>query len=82
MSPILFNFYSEYLTKEAFQIFGVHKIAGQEIAMCNIQMTSCYWLRRKLEDSAECEMSLEKSKVMRISKKQSQLQTVIGQKQM
>jgi hypothetical protein len=31
LSPILFNFYSEYLTKEALEGFGDFKIGGQLI---------------------------------------------------
>jgi hypothetical protein len=31
LSPILFNLYSEYLTKEALEVFGDFKIGGQVI---------------------------------------------------
>jgi hypothetical protein len=31
LSPILFNFYSEYLTEEALEGFGDFKIGGQAI---------------------------------------------------
>jgi len=47
LSPILFNFYSECLTKEALEGFGDFKIDGQIIQTVKMQMTLCYWLRKK-----------------------------------
>jgi hypothetical protein len=35
LSPILFNLYSEYLTKEALEGFGDFKIGGQVV--CNVK---------------------------------------------
>jgi hypothetical protein len=42
LSPILFNLYSKYLTKEALEGFGDFKIGGQVIRTVNFQMTLCY----------------------------------------
>ena len=48
LSPILFNFYSECLTKEDLEGFGVFKIDRQFIhTVINMQMTLCYCLRKK-----------------------------------
>jgi hypothetical protein len=47
-SPILFNLYSEYLTKEALEWFGDFKIGGQVIPTVKYVDDLCYWLRKKL----------------------------------
>ena len=44
LSLILFNLYSEYLTKGALEGLGDFKIS---FTLWNMQMTLCYWLRKK-----------------------------------
>jgi hypothetical protein len=45
MLPILFNLYSEYLTKETDERFG--DSGDKQFALQNIQITLCYWLRKR-----------------------------------
>jgi hypothetical protein len=44
LSPILFNFYSKYLIKEALESFENFKL-GQVI--CTVKCADDYWLRKK-----------------------------------
>ena len=80
MSPILFNLYSEHLTKEAFEGLGDLKIGGQVIQ--NVKYTDDLVLLAKEEkvlqdmidkliEIGRCyrmEMNVEKTKAMRISR--------------
>ena len=91
--PILFNFYSEYLTKEALEGFGDFKIGGQVI--CNLKYTDNLVLLAKeaavlqgmfqgLIDIGRCcgmEMNVKKAKEMRISIQLSPVQIMVDQKQ-
>jgi hypothetical protein len=65
LSPILFNFYSEYLTKEALERFGGFKT--EVIRTIKIQMT-CNWLRKtRLIETGGCHgmgINVKKTKVM------------------
>jgi hypothetical protein len=77
--PVLFNFCSKYLTKEAREGFGDFKIGGQVI--CNVKCTDDLVLLAKEEavprgmfegliDIGRCygmEMDVKKTKEMRIS---------------
>jgi hypothetical protein len=91
--PILFNFYSEYLTKEALEGFGDFKIGGQVI--CNLKYTDDLVLMAKegavlqgmfegIIDIGRCygmEMNVKKTKEMRISIQLSPVQSMLDQKQ-
>jgi hypothetical protein len=76
LSPFLFNFYSEYLTKEALEGFGGFKT--EVIRAIKIQMTLCYWLRKtRLIKIGGCHgmgMNVKKTKVMRTSRQPSPIQ--------
>ena len=47
LSPILFNLYSECLTKEALEGFGDLKIEGEIIHNVKYADDLCYWLKKK-----------------------------------
>jgi hypothetical protein len=91
--PILFNFYSEYLTKEALEGFGDLNIGGQVI--CFLKYTDNLVLLAKEEavlqgmfegliDIGRCygmEMNVKKTMKMRISIQLSPIQIMLDQKQ-
>jgi hypothetical protein len=94
LSPILFNLYSEYLTKEALEGFGDFKIGGQIIRTVKCADDLVLLAREEnvlqgmLDTLIEIgrrygmEMNVEKAKVMRISRQTSPIQIVIDQKQL
>jgi hypothetical protein len=94
LSPILFNLYSEYLTKEALEGFGDLKIGGQVIRTVKYADDLVLLSRegkvlqgmvdRLIEIGRRygMEMNVEKTKVMRISKQPSPVQMMIVQKQL
>jgi hypothetical protein len=83
LSPILFNIYSEYLTKEAIEGLGDFKIGGQIIhpVKCADDLVLLAKEERVLQDMIDksieigrcfgMEMNVEKTKVMRISRQPS-----------
>jgi len=93
LSLILFNLYSEYLTKEALEGFGDFKIEGQVIY--TVQYTDDTELMATEEavlqgvikiqtENGRCyemEMNEEKTKVMRISRQTPHVHILIGRKQ-
>ena len=84
LSPILFNFYSEYLTKEAMDGLGDFNIGGQiiqtvkyadDLALMTKEEMVLQGMIDKLIEIGSCygmEMNVEKTKVMRISRQPSQ----------
>ena len=94
MSPILFNLYSGYLTKEALEGLGDFKIGGQIIhtvkyaddlvLLANEEMV----LKDMIDELTEIgiyygmEMNVEKTKVMRISRQPFPVKIIIDQKQL
>ena len=80
MSPILFDLYSEWLTKEALDGLGDFNIGGQSIqtvkyvddlALMSKEETVLQSMIDKLIEIGRCygmEMNVEKTKVMRISR--------------
>jgi hypothetical protein len=78
MSPILFNLYSEYLTKEGLERFQEFKVGGQVI--CTVIYADDFVLLAKEETVLQCmtdrlteigryygmEMNVEKTKATRI----------------
>jgi hypothetical protein len=84
LSPILFNWCSECLTKETLEGFGDFKIGGQIIhtVKCADELVLLTKEEKVLQDTIdkiieiggcyEMEMNVEKSKVMRISRNHSQ----------
>jgi len=83
LSPILFNLYSEYLTKEALEGFGDFKIGGQiihtvkyadDLVLLAKEEKVLQDMIDKLIETGRCygmEMNVEKTKVMRISRQPS-----------
>ena len=92
MSPILFNLYSEYLTKEALEGFGDFKIGGQIIHTVKYADSLVLLAKEekvlqdminKLTEIGRCygmEMNVEKTKVMRISRQPLPVKIMIDQK--
>jgi hypothetical protein len=94
LSPILFNLYSEYLTKEALEGIGDFKIGGQVI--CTVKYADDLVLLAREEKVLQgmvdrlseigrrygMEMNVEKTKVMRISRQPSPMKIMIDQKQL
>jgi hypothetical protein len=94
LSPILFNLYSEYLTKEALEGFGDFKIGGQVI--CTVKYADELMLLAREENVLQgmvyrlieigrrygMEMNVEKTKVMRIPRQPSRIKIMIDQKQL
>jgi hypothetical protein len=94
LSPILFNLYSEYLTKEALEGFGDYKIGGQVIR--TVKYADDLVLLAKNETVLQSiidrlieigslygmGMNVEKPKVMRISRQPSPIKVMIDQKQL
>ena len=92
LSPILFNLYSECLTKEALEGFGDFKIGGQIIH--TVKYTDDLVLLTKkekmLQDMTDklieiggyygMEKNVEKTKVMRISRQPFPVKIIIDQK--
>jgi hypothetical protein len=92
--PILFNLYSEYLTKEALEGCGDFKIGGQVIRTVKYAADLVLLAREekvlqgmvdRLSEIGRCygmEMNVEKTKVMRISRQQSPIKIIIDKKQL
>ena len=84
--PILFNLYSECLTKEALEGFGDFKIGGKIIH--TVKYADDLMLLAKKEkviETGRCygmEMNVEKTKVMRISRQIFPVKIMIHQKQL
>ena len=91
---ILFNLYSECLTKEALEVFGDFKIGGQIIHTVKYADYLVLLAKEekvlqdiidKLIEIGRCyrmEMSMEKTKVMSISRKPFRVKIMIDQKQL
>ena len=95
LSPILFNLYREYLTKEALEGLGDFKIGGQIIHTVKYADDLVLLLKEekvlqdmidKLIEIGRCygmEMNVEKkTKVMRISRQPLPVKVMIDQKQL
>ena len=94
LSPILFNLYSEWLTKEALDGLGDLNIGGQiiqtvkyadDLALMSKEETVLQSMIDKLIEIGRCygmEMNVEKTKVMRISRQPSPVTIMIRQKQL
>jgi len=94
LSPILFNLYSECLTKEALEGFGDFKIRGQIIHTVKYADGLVLLAKEeqvlkdtidKLIEIGGCyrmEMNMEKTKVMRISRQPFPVKIMIDQKQL
>jgi len=92
--PILFNLYSECITKEALEGFGDFKIGGQiirtvkyadELVLLAKEEKVLQDMIDKLMETGGCygmEMNVEKTKVMRISSQPLSVQNMIDQKQL
>jgi hypothetical protein len=86
-SPILYNLYSEYLTKEPLEGFGGFKI-GQVIRTVKYADGLVLLARGMVDRLIEIgrrygmEMNVEKTKVMRISRQPSPIKIMIDQKQL
>jgi hypothetical protein len=93
LSPILFNLYSEYLTKEALEGFGEFKIGrkiihtvkyADDLVLLAKEQKVLQDMVDKLIEIGRCygmEMNVEKTKVMRISR-QLPVKIMIDQKQL
>jgi len=94
LSPILFNLYSECLTKKALEGFGDFKIGGQiihtvkyadDLVLLAKEGKVLQDIIDKLNEIGRCygmEMNMEKSKVMRISRQPLSVKIMIDQKQL
>ena len=94
MSPILFNLYSECLTKEALDGLGDFNIGGQiiqtvkyaeDLVLMAKEEKVLQGMIDKLIEIGSCyvmEMNVGKTKVMRISRQPSPVTIMIDQKQM
>jgi len=94
LSPILFNLYSECLTKEALDGLGDFNIGGQiiqtvkyadDLVLMAKEETVLQGMIDKLIEIGRCygmEMNVEKTKVMRISKQPSPVTIMMDQKQL
>jgi len=94
LSPILFNLYSEYLTKEALEELGDFKIGGQiihtvkyadDLVLLAKEEMVLQDMIDKLIEIGRCygmESNVEKTKVMRISKQPLPVKIIIDQKQL
>jgi len=92
LSPILFNLYSEYLTKEALEGLGVFEIGGQIIHTVKYADDLVLLTKEEkvLQDMIDeliesgryygMEMNVEKTKVMRISRQPFPVKIIIAQK--
>ena len=90
MSPILFNFYSEYITKLVLGGFGDFKIEGQVIHNVKYAHDLVLLVKEavlqgtiaKPTENRTCysmEMNVEKTNVMRISRQPSLIQIMMEQ---
>jgi len=94
LSPILFNVYSECLTKEALEGLGDFKTGGQiihtvkyadDLVLLAKEEKVLQDMIDKLIEIGRCcgmEMNVEKTKVMRISRQQFPVKIIIDQKQL
>ena len=94
LSPILFNLYSEYLTKEALDGLRDFNIGGQiiqtvgyadDLILMTKEETVLQGMIDKPIEIGKCcgmEMNVEKTKVMRISRQPSPVTIMIDQKQL
>ena len=94
LSPILFNLYSEYLTKEAVDGLGDFNFGRQiiqtvkysdDLVLMAKEETVLQGMIDKLIENGRCygmEMNVEKTKVMRISRQPSPVSIMIDQKQL
>jgi len=94
LSPIMFNLYSEYLTKEALERFEDFKIGRQIIhtVKCADNLVLLAKEERVLQDMIDklneigrccgMEMNVEKTKVIRISRQPFPIKFMIEQKQL
>ena len=94
LSPILFNLYSECLTKEGLDGLGDFNIGGQiiqtvkyadDLVLMAKEEKVIQGMIDKLIEIGSCygvEMNVEKTKVMRISKQPSPVTIMIDQKQL
>jgi len=94
LSPILFNLYSEFLTKKAVEGFGDFKIGGQiihtvkyadDLVLLAKEEKLLQNMIDKLIEIGGCygmEMNVEKAKVMRILRQPFSVKIVINQKQL
>jgi hypothetical protein len=94
LSPILFNIYSEYLIKEAFEGFGDIKIGGQvirtvkyadELVLLAKEETVLQGMTDRLIKIGRgygMEKNVEKTMVMRISRQPHPTKIMIDQKQL
>jgi hypothetical protein len=92
LSPILFNLYSEYLTKEALEGLGDFKIGGQIIHTVKYAYGLVLLAKEEkvLQDMIDklietgrrygMKMNVEKTKVMRISRQPLPVKLIIDQK--
>jgi len=93
LSPVLFNLYSECLTKEALDGLGDFNIGGKiiqivkyanDLVLMAKEETVLKGMINKLIEIGRCygmEMNVEKTKVMRISRQPSPVTIMIDQKQ-
>ena len=91
LSPILFNLYSEYLTKEALEGLGDFKISGQiihtvksadDLVLLAKEEKVLQDMIDELIEIGRCygmEMNVEKTKVMRISRQPFPVKIMIDQ---
>jgi len=91
LSPILFNLYSECLTKEALEGFGDFKIGGQiihtvkyadDLELLAKEEKVLQDMINKLNEIGRCygmEMNVEKTKVMRILRQSSPVKSMTKQ---
>jgi hypothetical protein len=94
LSPILFTFYSEYVTKEALEGFGDFKIGGEVIRTVKYADDLVLLAREekvlqgmfdRLTEIGRLygmEMNVEKTKVMRISRQPYPIKIMIDEKQL
>ena len=94
LSPILFNLYSECLTKEALEGFGDFKIGGQiihavkyvdDLVLLAKEERGLQDMIDKLIETGGCygmEMSVEKTKVIRISRQPFPIKITMDQKEL
>jgi ribosomal protein RSM22 (predicted rRNA methylase) len=94
LSPILFNLYCEYLTKEALEGLGGFKIGGQiihtvkyvdDLVLLAEEEKMLQDMIDKLIEIGRCygmEMNVEKTKVMRISRQPLSVKIMVDRKQL
>jgi len=93
LSPILFNLYSEYLTKEALKGFGDFKLRlvihtllyADDIVLVATEEAMQPGMIKRQTEIGRCygmEMNVDKTKVMRISRQPFPIQILIDQNQL